>query len=355
MRRVVRCVLLALALSVAYTLLFPVRTGAELSIRRWWARDTTAERLSGSGDIPIIVEDSILYLGPDGNVAYRTPRVHAPAATAWGFVNAARGADQLVIQEPDGSFLSSIPGPGYPILWSDALLLVGPDDMSIAEYAPDGRLNWQTELEAPFLTAARAGGTTFVGMMSAGVVVLDPSGNRLESAPVLSAAGLIGLATAGHAESRTVAALIGDDERALVIARLDDGRIVPTLRTVIGSGPGRAVPAVFSDDGRFVILPQESLQIVNSETGAAVEVHTEFPVNVVQAGTDSLYVTLGIGDQPDPQRAFRMPHEVIHVDLSGIAPVRQRFWSHTSNLVIHAGRVYLVDDNRVLCYSLETE
>jgi len=349
--------LAAVLLSLVYVLLFPVPTRPELTVVRHYVTDAASAGLvAASGTtVPLVLEDLVAYLDDEGRLTHRAASGFATAAVPWGYVTFGRTPDQLVVQAPDGSFLTSLSRPGYPTVWDDGVLVTGPDDMSLTMYSRTGELRWEGALQAPAIALARGGGYTIAGMMAGGIVAFDESGNTLEGSAFVTGPELAGLGVAVHPQTNSVAALVDDGRQVLVVSQIVESSMIPVLRRELGPAPSGPAPLGFTPDGRYVIVPHDGIVIVNAETGAMEGLESQYDVRRIEADQPGLVVTLGTSDESDPARGFRFPSEVIHFDVSGITPVRQYFWSTRADLVTDGDRVYLVDGDRVLSYSVVLE
>ena len=135
MRRRLRRLLVLFALAIAYLLLFPVPTRRELVLDRHWATDAAAAQViagSRQAAIPFAFPSVFGYLSPTGDVVFRGGVSYGAAVSPEGFISYGRTPDQLVLQNPDGSYRSTVPLAGYPHFAGERLFVTGPGGSSVS-------------------------------------------------------------------------------------------------------------------------------------------------------------------------------------------------------------------------------
>ena len=362
MRHPLRHLLVLLTLIVLYLLVFPISTGEELVIRRAWsvsARNaplvTTSPAATGPL-IPVDMTDSFAYLTGDGLVVGRGIVAHRIALSPYGFIGFGRDPDQLVLQNPDGSFQATIPQSGYPQFSGDGFFVKSGGDTVVAAYSPDGNMRWRAEFEGQVASLSSRDGLSLLLMLSGGIVVIDSLGRRIPVEGIVNPYTLITYGGAIHAPSGLVAAVYGPTDPSIILHRLTADQLIPALRVGLSGNPGRQIAVAITDDGDQLIVDDEGVRIIEVASGAQLLIPSTFPLLDIATESDyGVMMTLGIGEIRDPGNAFRFPAELIAMDHGGVVPVRALFAADKVSLATLRGSYYLAADDRVLKFSLGAE
>ncbi len=362
MRRSLQHLLVLLSFTIAYLLVFPIVTGRELVIHRSWAVSTASasvipESTAFAGAmLPVRLHDSFGYISDKGEVIFRGAVTYGVALSGQGFVSFGRAPDQLVLQSPDGSYLATIPQSGYPQFAGDGLFVKSGGDAVVTAYSPGGDLRWKEWLEGPLSSISADGGITVLGLLSGGLVVIDDSGKRMTVEGVGNKYRLTVHGSAIHGSSGTVAAAYGPTDPALVLYHLRDARFIPSLRIDLYGNPGSSMAVEITRDGKRVVFDDHGVRMVHVVSGAEFAVPVRYPLQQIETGIGSeLVVTLGLGEERDPQRGFRLPAELVVFDYGGLIPVRAVFPADQAFLTAADGEGYLGIDDRVLRFRVGVE
>jgi len=362
MRQSLRHLLVLIAFTIAYLLAFPTLTGRELVIHRSWAVSAASALVaSGAGQpfgalVPVRFEDSFGFISDTGELLYRGAITYSVTLAEWGFISFGRVPDQLVLQNPDGSYRATIPQSGYPEIAGEGLFVKSGGDTMVTAYSAAGDLRWREPLEGPLSSISEDSGITVLGLLSGGIVVIDDTGERMEIEGVANRYALAVYGSAIHALSGTVAAAYGPTDPALVLYDLRDGVLIPSLRIDLRDNPGSPVAVDITRDGQHVIFGDQGVRMVDVASGTESAVSVHYPLKQIDSGIGSgLVATLGLGEERDPQRGFRFPAELVFFDRDGLVPVRTLFPADRAVLTRADGYSYLGIDDRILRFRVEVE
>lgn len=364
MRRSLQYLLVLPALAITYLLLFPILAGSELVVRRSWAVPAASAAIVGAegptpspdGLLPVRLQESFGYISPGGEMIYRGAVTYGVALAGHGFISFGRTPDQLVLQNPRGSYLATIPQSGYPQFTGNGLYVKSANDTAVTAYSPGGDLRWSVSLEGPLSSIRADAGITVLGLLSGGIVAIDDSGERIAIEGVENRYALAVYGSAVHGASGTVVAVYGPADPALVVYDLRNDRFIPSLRIDLQNNPGSLMAVEITLDGRHVIFEDHGIRIVHTASGVESGVYAHFPVQEIETGIGSgLIATLGLGEERDPQRGFRHPAELIVFDHDGVVPVRVTFPADRAFLTAVGGISYVGVDDRVLRFSVGIE
>ena len=362
MRRSLQHLLVLLSFTIAYLLIFPIVTGRELVIHRSWAVSAASAPVvsdsaqSAAALLPVRLQDSFGYISDEGEVIFRGAITYGVTLAGQGFISFGRVPDQLVLQSPDGSYLATIPQSGYPQFAGDGLFVKSGGDAVVTAYSLSGDLRWRERLEGPLSAISADGGITVLGLLSGGIVVIDDSGERMIVEGVGNKYALTVHGSAIHGPSGTVAAAYGPTDPALVLYYLRDGRFIPSLRIDLHGNPGSSMAVEMTRDGQHVVFDDHGVRVIHVVSGAEFTVPVRYPLGQIETGIGSgLVVTLGLGEERDPQRGFRLPAELVVFDHDGLIPVRAVFPADRVFLTAADGDGYLGVDDRVLRFRVGVE
>ncbi|MEE8440481.1 MAG: hypothetical protein V3S41_02075 [Spirochaetia bacterium] len=362
MRRTPRHLLVPVAFSVAYLLVFPILTGRELVIQRSWAvpvasAPVVSDSVRTAGVLlPVRFDDSFAYVSDDGAVIYRGAITYRVALAGRGFISFGRTPDQLVLQNPDGSYLATIPQSGYPQFIGAGLFVMSGRDTVVTAYSLGGEPRWRESLEGPLSSICADGGITVLGLLSGGIVAIDDTGERIDIEGVDNRYAITVYGSAIHALSGTVAAVLGPTDPALVLYDLRNNRFTPSLRIDLRGNPSSSMAVEMTRDGQYVVFDDRGVRMVRVASGAESAVPTRYPLEQIETGVGfGLVATLGLGEERDPQRGFRLPAEFVLFDHDGVVPVRAAFSADRAFLSTTDGNSYLGIDDRVLRFKMGVE
>ena len=362
MRRSLKHLLVLTALTIVYLLVFPILTGRELVIQRSWAVSAASvavvpdSALSAGVLLPVRLRDSFGYISDEGEVIYRGAITYSVALGGRGFISFGRVPDQLVLQNPSGSYLATIPQSGYPQFTGDGLFVTSGRDTIVTAYSPGGDLRWSEPLEGSLSSICADGGMTILGLLSGGMVAIDDSGERIAVEGAGNRYTLTVHGSAIHEASGTIAVVYGPTDPALVLYDLRNDRFIPSLRIDLRGNPGSSMAVEMTRDGQQVIFDDHGVRMVHVASGVESAVVASYPLQQIETGIGSgLVATLGFGEERDPQRGFRLPAELALFDHAGVIPVRVAFPADRAFLTTADGNSYLTVDDRVLRFSVGVE
>ena len=348
-----------MALTTAYLLVFPVPTRRELVVERHWGVDVaSAPVVGGAADpaIPFSFPSVFGYLSRSGSVEYRGSVTHGVALSSAGFVSYGRTPDQLVLQNPDGTYRATVPFSGYPHFTGDRLVVSGAGGSSVSFSVGSDDRFVSRELPAILTSVQADGGLTVMGTLSGGIEVFGEDGEPLRVEGLAEPSSTVTCAVAVHAPSARVAAVYGPSDPALVVYRIRDSEVVPELRVDLSTGPAGPVALGFVNNGEQIIVHDGPvIRIVSTRDGAQETAPVLQTPRAIAGIREGLVLVLSRGSVADPQRAFRTPAEIMVSDASGTTPVRAGFAADVAFLFTLEDRPVLGVDGRVLHFSLELE
>jgi len=254
-----------------------------LSVVGWHdvIHDEPQELITDDGGFLFLYEGLSVATDPDLGSRWSSPLFTAPVALAPGGVLYALGAAPAVVDVATGRPIAALAGlPAYagssPVVAADGTLrslLSASGQLSLIAHGPDGRLLWNTPLDAIDATAPTIGpdGTTYLGVRSPGhggtavsgeLVAIGPDGvlrwrqaiGRAPARPAIDAHGVVWTATSDGSVfafdargRRRFQRVIGRPGSAPALYALGDGVLVQdganTVRLAARPAPQRTHPS----------------------------------------------------------------------------------------------------------------
>lgn len=352
--------LAALAIIIAYFLLFPHPLGRDLAARPSWALALPAappvdeggsSRGAGEGPLPFRAGSLFGYASRDGRLLHagRTPFGVALAAT--GYISYSRLGRDWVLRSPTGERLFSFEGRGYPLLGPSRAagagvlprVFVAKTDLTgLQEVDGSGETLWARDFPSMITSVSIGRDVVLAGLLNGSLELVNASGAAVFSASPAGSRVPVVLAAAAAADGSHLACVAGIDPQLLVVyARRAEG-FAETARLALPSQFRREVRLAFSPDARWLAVEGDNA------------------VGIVDAGTGRLSWTplqgtlAGMAFLGSPRAAAFLARAGTTWDLALVAPssrvlLRAGFRAQEASVSGEGGTVLLSVDGRLLC------
>jgi hypothetical protein len=271
MPKPLRRILVLIVLTLVYVLAFPRSTGTEPLIERQWVLSIDADAAdAGAADagaaesadgrearvIPFRLGSQFGYFTSDGGLRHIEQVRYGIAQDSERFANYSVISDNVVLQDPDGTFARSIAAHGYPRLDHGRLYIFAPGGSAVSEWTVDGRQVWTRDFLS-VLTDLDAGETrTAVGLLDGSVHLLDEDGEELFAYETEGARIPVTLAIALGEDEDVLAAVAGIDPQKLILFERHTEGFFPVFQLELDSDYRRPILLDFLDDGATLAVEQ---------------------------------------------------------------------------------------------------
>ena len=220
-----RAILILVASSVLYLLVFPTRLQSELTFEPVWAIDPHVAT-------PVVADDEELfafrsgtqfgYVNSNGDILFLDSVFDDVSIGTKGFVNYSSMGLNLLPQSPDGSVETVLATRGYPMFYDDRLFVFATNRTRVEEWSIDGTLIWSNDFGS-LITAMDANSErTVVGLLDGTTSVFASNGSLIDNLSIeesrISAIYGCGISV----DSQIVAVVHGLDPQRLSVFRWEE-------------------------------------------------------------------------------------------------------------------------------------
>lgn len=258
----------AVAIIIAYFLLFPHPLGTERVARPAWAVSLPpAESLptrgfsaDPDGDLgrgaAFQLGDMFGFVGPSGRLQHAEKTLFRVALSQRGFVNYTRIGSDWVLRDPAGERLFSFAGRGYPLASADGnrVFVVKTDLTGLQELDRNGEVLWSRDFPSMLASVSIEGKHLLAGLVDGSLELVDAAGAAVfTSAPAGSRIPVI-LAAAAAPDGSRLASVSGIDPQLLVLFERRGASYAEVSRAALPAEFRRELRLAFSPDSRYLAL-----------------------------------------------------------------------------------------------------
>lgn len=274
--------LAALAIIIAYFLLFPHPLGREVTARPSWALALPAAesvvpggaggvRAAGGEQVPFRAGSLFGYASRTGKLLLvdRTPFRVALAET--GYISYSRLGRDWVLRSPSGERLFSFEGRGYPLLGPAArpaaeaggmpvprVFVAKTDLTGLQEVDSGGVTLWTRDFPSMITSVSIGTGVLLAGLLNGSLELVDASGAAAFSAAPAGSRIPVILAAAAAPDGSGLACVSGIDPQLLVVYARRGASFAETARVALPAEFRREVRLTFSPDSRWLAVEGEN-------------------------------------------------------------------------------------------------
>ncbi len=281
--------LAALAIIIAYFLLFPHPLGREPTARPAWALALPAEPAAdgggprGAGEEPLPFRSGNLfgYASRDGRLLHAGKTPFGVALASTGYIAYSRLGRDWVLRSPSGERLFSFEGRGYPLLGPSPsraaeagspplprVFVAKTDLTGLQEVDAAGETLWTRDFPSMITSVSIARDVVLAGLLNGSLELVNASGAAVFSASPAGSRVPVVLAAAVAADGSRLACVAGIDPQLLVVYAGKAGGFAETARIALPSQFRREVRLAFSPDARWLAVEGDNaVGIVDAGTG----------------------------------------------------------------------------------------
>jgi hypothetical protein len=352
--------LAALAIIIAYFLLFPHPLGRELVARpSWMLALPGADSLPVGGVspsqpgseklIPFQAGSLFGYVTTAGRLVHAEKTPFGVALTDAGYVAYSRLGRDWVLRDPSGERRFSFTGRGYPLLGRSPAgprVLVAKTDLTgLQEVDAGGEPLWSRDFPSMITSISVAADGLVAGLLNGSLEFVNRAGATVFSAAPAGSRVPVIMAAAAAADGSWLACVAGIDPQFLVLYGRKGSTFGETSRAALPAGFRREIRMGFSPDSRWLVVEGEgAVGIVD-------------PVSGRLAWTPLPGTLEGIAFPGTPRAAALLSRagtawNIALVEPTSAVHLRAAFRAERASVSGAGSAVLLAADGRLLCLEL---